>query len=132
MNRIIIAIIVLVLLTGCNQTYKESVEKQSEQKAKIQVDFVKVIEELTDNVVHKMIVEDFDGNGEKEAFVLTKKSGDMDAIEDEFELWFLSPNKNQRIVETFIGETSTSIELFKSDKKSTASLYFVLVIISTS
>lgn len=117
MKRIIIVIMTLVFLTGCNKIYSGSVKKQSEQKEKIQVDFGKVIEKLTDDVVHKMIIEDFDDDGEKEAFVLTGKSSDIDEGEDEFELWFLSSNKSQKIIEAFVGENSTSIELFKADKK---------------
>lgn len=120
MKKVTITIIILALfLIGCAKMDKETVKTQEKQAAKelSEADYKKKIKELTDKEICKMIVEDFDNNGIKEAFVLTRKNQDKEALEDEFELWFLTSDKSERISESFIGENSTSIELFTADEK---------------
>ena len=74
------------------------------------------MEKLTDKSVYQTIVEDFDSDNNNEAFVLTRKGKDNEAVEDEFELWFSNGDKTERIVADFIADNNTSIMLFESGK----------------
>lgn len=93
---------------GCSTAKNEITTNQS--KRELTADEYKAkIQKLTDNEIYKMIVEDFDQNGEKEAFVLVRNSQEGD--EGEFELWFLNSSHDEKIVDRFIASNNTSIEL---------------------
>ena len=60
-----------------------------------------------------MIVEDYDNDGEKEAFILANKE---EKKENKFELWFLSGKNSQKLSDEFVATEDTTIELFIKNK----------------
>ena len=75
---------------------------------KITANYENEIKKLTDKEVFKMVVDDFDEDGEEEAFALTK--GKQDGDESEFELWFLNSKESKKLADAFIATSDTSIE----------------------
>ena len=92
----------MITLIGCG-TSKNKVENDTSEK--ITVNYKN---ELTDKEVFKMVVDDFDEDGEEEAFALTK--GKQNGDESEFELWFLNSKESKKLADAFIATSDTSIE----------------------
>lgn len=114
MKKIIIILTILtLLLTGCSTTENKTINQTEKELSK--EDYKAKIQKLTDKEIYKMIIEDFDNNGEKEAFVLTKDGHEKE--ESEFELWFLSTSDDEKLINTFIASDSTSIELLNAYNK---------------
>lgn len=113
-RRLVLMTIVMLLLVGCSTKENETEKTVPVQKLS-EVDYRKRIEELTDKEIDKILVEDFGNNGEKEAFVLTKKG--QEEYECSFELWFLNSSDSEKIIDTFIATDNTSIEVFNAEDK---------------
>ena len=108
-------LLLAVSLTGCGTTQNKNSET-TVAKSMTENDYNEDVEKLTDKSVYQTIVEDFDSDNNNEAFVLTRKGKDNEAVEDEFELWFSNGDKTERIVADFIADNNTSIMLFESGK----------------
>ena len=114
-KAILILILVGILLAGCGKV-KDGSSETTVAKSMTENDYNEDVEKLTDKSVYQTIVEDFDSDNNNEAFVLTRKGKDNEAVEDEFELWFSNGDKTERIVADFIADNNTSIMLFESGK----------------
>ena len=114
-KAILILILVGILLAGCGKV-KDGSSETTVAKSMTENDYNEDVEKLTDKSVYQTIVEDFDSDNNNEAFVLTRKGKDNEAVEDEFELWFSNGDKTERIVADFIADNNTSIMLFVSGK----------------
>ena len=61
----------IIVLVGCDTSENITTKKE---KIKTSTDYYKdEIKKLTDKDIYKMIVEDYDNDGEKEAFILANK-----------------------------------------------------------
>ena len=67
----------MITLIGCG-TSKNKVENDTSEK--ITVNYKNEIKKLTDKEVFKMVVDDFDEDGEEEAFALTKGKQNGDCL----------------------------------------------------
>lgn len=114
-KAILILILVGILLAGCGKV-KDGSSETTVAKSMTENDYNEDVEKLTDKSVYQTIVEDFDSDNNNEAFVLTRKGKDNEAVEDEFELWFSNGDKTERIVADFIADNNKSIMLFESGK----------------
>ena len=114
-KAILILTLVGILLAGCGKV-KDGSSETTVAKSMTENDYNEDVEKLTDKSVYQTIVEDFDSDNNNEAFVLTRKGKDNEAVEDEFELWFSNGDKTERIVADFIADNNTSIMLFESGK----------------
>ena len=112
---LIMTLLLAVSLTGCGTTQNKNSET-TVAKSMTDNDYNKAVEKLTDKSAYQTIVEDFDSDNNKEAFVLTREGKDNEAVEDEFELWFSNGDKTEKIVSDFIADNNTSITLFESGK----------------
>ncbi len=112
---LIMTLLLAVSLTGCGTTQNKNSET-TVAKSMTENDYNKAVEKLTDKSAYQTIVEDFDSDNNKEAFVLTREGKDNEAVEDEFELWFSNGDKTEKIVSDFIADNNTSITLFESGK----------------
>ena len=90
----------MITLIGCG-TSKNKVENDTSEK--ITVNYKNEIKKL-----FKVVVDDFDEDGEEEAFALTK--GKQNGDESEFELWFLNSKESKKLADAFIATSDTSIE----------------------
>ena len=89
-------------------------KKYKKEKIKTSTDYYKdEIKKMTDKDIYKMIVEDYDNDGEKEAFILVNKEEDK---ENKFELWFLGGKNSQKLSDEFVATEDTTIELFIKNK----------------
>lgn len=105
----------MFLLIGCGVIENETTVEQ--QKCDVSVnDYKAKIQKLTDKEIYKMIIEDFDKDGKKEAFVLTKDN-EEEGDENEFELWFFNSRGDEKILNRFIACNHTSIELLDVGNK---------------
>lgn len=111
MKRIITIIILTTLLVGCKTTEKVVEKNQVEQKFS-ESNYRTKIKKVTGKSNYEMIVEDFDNDGNQEAFVLTKDK--KEGGESEFQLWFLKSNDSTNIMNSFFANKDTSIKLFNS------------------
>lgn len=104
----------MLLLMGCGAIENEAIINQQKHGVSAN-DYKAKIQKLTDKEICKMIIEDFDQNGKKEAFVLTKdnKKGD----ENEFELWFLNSSSHEKLIDSFTASDNTSVELLNTNNK---------------
>ena len=102
----------MITLIGCG-TSKNKVENDTSEK--ITVNYENEIKKLTDKEVFKMVVDDFDEDGEEEAFALTK--GKQNGDESEFELWFLNSKESKKLADAFIATSDTSIETINPGHK---------------
>ena len=114
-KAILILTLVGILLAGCGKV-KDGSSETTVAKSMTENDYNEDVEKLTDKSVHQTIVEDFDSDNNNEAFVLTRKGKDNEAVEDEFELWFSNGDKTEIIVADFIADNNTSMMLFESGK----------------
>ena len=115
MKRVItIIIIAMLLLMGCGAIENEAIINQQKHGVSAN-DYKAKIQKLTDKEIYKMIIEDFDQNGKKEAFVLTKDNKEGD--ENEFELWFLNLENDEKLIDSFIASDNTSVELLNNNNK---------------
>ena len=112
---LIMTLLLAVSLTGCGTTQNKNSET-TVAKSMTENDYNKAVEKLTDKSAYQTIVEDFDSDNNKEAFVLTREGKDNEAVEDKFELWFSNGDKTEKIVSDFIADNNTSITLFESGK----------------
>lgn len=112
---LIMTLLLAVPLTGCGTTQNKNSET-TVAKSMTENDYNKAVEKLTDKSAYQTIVEDFDSDNNKEAFVLTREGKDNEAVEDKFELWFSNGDKTEKIVSDFIADNNTSITLFESGK----------------
>ena len=78
---LIMTLLLAVSLTGCGTTQNKNSET-TVAKSMTENDYNKAVEKLTDKSAYQTIVEDFDSDNNKEAFVLTRKEKD-----NEFEMW---------------------------------------------
>ena len=101
----------IIVLVGCDTSENITTKKE---KIKMSTDYYKdEIKKLTDKDIYKMIVEDYDNDGEKEAFILANKEEEK---ENKFELWFLSKKNSQKLSDEFVATEDTTIELFIKNK----------------
>ena len=101
----------ITVLVGCDTSENITTKKE---KIKTSTDYYKdEIKKMTDKDIYKMIVEDYDNDGEKEAFILVNKEEDK---EDKFELWFLGGKNSQKLSDEFVATEDTTIELFIKNK----------------
>ena len=101
----------IIVLVGCDTSENITTKKE---KIKTSTDYYKdEIKKLTDKDIYKMIVEDYDNDGEKEAFILANKE---EKKENKFELWFLSGKNSQKLSDEFVATEDTTIELFIKNK----------------
>lgn len=101
----------IIVLVGCDTSENITTKKE---KIKTSTDYYKdEIKKLTDKDIYKMIVEDYDNDGEKEAFILVNKEEDK---ENKFELWFLGGKNSQKLSDEFVATEDTTIELFIKNK----------------
>lgn len=101
----------IIVLVGCDTSENITTKKE---KIKTSTDYYKdEIKKLTDKDIYKMIVEDYDNDGEKEAFILANKE---EKKENKFELWFLSGKNSQKLSDKFVATEDTTIELFIKNK----------------
>ena len=114
-KAILILTLVGILLAGCGKV-KDGSSETTVAKSMTENDYNEDVEKLTDKSVYQTIVEDFDSDNNNEAFVLTRKGKDNEAVEDEFELWFSNGDKTEIIVADFIADNNTSMMLFESGK----------------
>ena len=114
-KAILILTLVGILLAGCGKV-KDGSSETTVAKSMTENDYNKAVEKLTDKSAYQTIVEDFDSDNNKEAFVLTREGKDNEAVEDKFELWFSNGDKTEKIVSDFIADNNTSITLFESGK----------------
>ena len=96
-KAILILTLVGILLAGCGKV-KDGSSETTVAKSMTENDYNEDVEKLTDKSVYQTIVEDFDSDNNNEAFVLTRKGKDNEAVEDEFELWFSNGDKTEKIV----------------------------------
>lgn len=108
---LIIMTISIIVLVGCDTSENITTKKE---KIKTSTDYYKdEIKKMTDKDIYKMIVEDYDNDGEKEAFILVNKEEDK---ENKFELWFLGGKNSQKLSDEFVATEDTTIELFIKNK----------------
>ena len=101
----------IIVLVGCDTSENITTKKE---KIKTSTDYYKdEIKKMTDKDIYKMIVEDYDNDGEKEAFILVNKEEDK---ENKFELWFLGGKNSQKLSDEFVATEDTTIELFIKNK----------------
>lgn len=101
----------IIVLVGCDISENITTKKE---KIKTSTDYYKdEIKKMTDKDIYKMIVEDYDNDGEKEAFILVNKEEDK---ENKFELWFLGGKNSQKLSDEFVATEDTTIELFIKNK----------------
>ena len=101
----------IIVLVGCDTSENITTKKE---KIKTSTDYYKdEIKKLTDKDIYKMIVEDYDNDGEKEAFILANKEEEN---ENKFALWFLSGKNSQQLSDEFVATADTTIELFIKNK----------------
>ncbi len=101
----------IIVLVGCDTSENITTKKE---KIKTSTDYYKdEIKKLTDKDIYIMIVEDYDNDGEKEAFILANKE---EKKENKFELWFLSGKNSQKLSDEFVATEDTTIELFIKNK----------------
>ena len=101
----------IIVLVGCDTSENITTKKE---KIKTSTDYYKdEIKKMTDKDIYKMIVEDYDNDGEKEAFILVNKEEDK---ENKFELWFLCGKNSQKLSDEFVATEDTTIELFIKNK----------------
>ena len=110
---LIMTLLLAVSLTGCGTTQNKNSET-TVAKSMTEKDYNKAVEKLTDKSAYQTIVEDFDSDNNKEAFVLTREGKDNEAVEDKFELWFSNGDKTEKIVSDFIADNNTSCLLYTS------------------
>ncbi len=72
-----------------------------------------VIAKHTDKEIHKIFVEDFEGNGEESAFALTRKK--LNEEEGDYELWFVNGEECTNLVPSIIATSNSDIELLRQD-----------------
>ena len=78
---LIMTLLLAVSLTGCGTTQNKNSET-TVAKSMTENDYNKAVEKLTDKSAYQTIVEDFDSDNNKEAFVLTRKGKDNENICD--------------------------------------------------
>lgn len=101
----------IIVLVGCDTSENITTKKE---KIKTSTDYYKdEIKKMTDKDIYIMIVEDYDNDGEKEAFILANKEEDK---ENKFELWFLGGKNSQKLSDEFVATEDTTIELFIKNK----------------
>ena len=101
----------IIVLVGCDTSENITTKKE---KIKTSTDYYKdEIKKLTDKDIYKMIVEDYDNDGEKEAFILANKEEEK---ENKLELWFLRGKNSQKLSDEFVATEDTTIELFIKNK----------------
>ena len=97
----------IIVLVGCDTSENITTKKE---KIKTSTDYYKdEIKKMTDKDIYKMIVEDYDNDGEKEAFILVNKEEDK---ENKFELWFLGGKNSQKLSDEFVATENKNYIIF--------------------
>ncbi len=122
---LIMTLLLAVSLTGCGTTQNKNSET-TVAKSMTENDYNKAVEKLTDKSAYQTIVEDFDSDNNKEAFVLTREGKDNEAVEDKFELWFSNGDKTEKIlgVKNNVASVDEALNELPLEMKSKLSVLF--------
>lgn len=116
-------VVLTVLMSGCGkaEVQKETISEPVSETAKTatNVDYKSVVQNTIKQELEQIIVEDFDNDGEKEAFALTIISKDESELgmSNEYELWFLTKNSQEKLLDTFAATKDSSIKLLDFENK---------------